>query len=66
MTYRQPWYDAMPDPSEITEAEVGAMLDDIDLDFDEGQKSTNFTNNIKSVNVTTTDKTIDHDIRSSE
>ena len=60
------WDELWPDPPEITEAEVGAMLDDIDLDFDQGQKYTNCTNNIKSVNVTTTAKTIDHEIKSSE
>ena len=45
------------------------MLDDVDLDFDQSQttstkqKYMNCTNDIKSVNVTTTAKTIDHDSR---
>ena len=60
------WDEVRPDPPEITEAEVGAMLDDIDLDVDQSQKYMNCTNDIKSVNVTTTAKTIDHDIRQSE
>ena len=63
------WDEVWPDPPEITEAEVGAMLDNIDLDFDQSQttsteqKYTNCTNDIKSVNVATTAKTIDHDNR---
>ena len=31
------WDEVWPDPPEITEAEVGVMLDDIDLDFDQRQ-----------------------------
>ena len=69
---------------EITEAEVGAMLDNIDLDFDQSytlrcshsdtehsaeqttstkEKYMNCTNDIKSVNVAASAKTIDHDNR---
>ena len=32
------WDEIWPDPPEITEAEVGVMLDDIDLDFDQRQR----------------------------
>ena len=42
------WDELWPDPPEITEAEVGAMLDDFDC-----------TNDVKSVNITNTSKTID-------
>ena len=53
------WDELWPYPPEITEAEVGAMLDNIDLDFDQSQttsakqKYMNCTNDIKSVNVST-------------
>ena len=63
------WDEVWPDPIEFTEAEVGAMLENIDMDFDQSQTSstkqkyTNCTNDIKSVNVATTAKTIDHDNR---
>ena len=66
------WDEVWADPPEIAEAEVGAMLDNIDLDFDQSQttstkqKYMNCTNEIKSVNITTTAKTINHDIRPSE
>ena len=49
------WYEVWPNPPEIAEAEVGTMLDNIDLDFDQSQttstkqKYTNCTNDIKSV-----------------
>ena len=43
------WDELWPDPPEITEAEVGAMLDDFDC-----------TNDIKSVNITNTSQIIDH------
>ena len=35
------WDEVWPDPPEITEAKVGVMLDDIDLDFD--QRQTDYT-----------------------
>ena len=46
------WDELLPDPPEITVAEVGAMLDDFDC-----------TNDVKSVNITNTSKTTDHDNR---